>query len=222
MLESISDVVCIGVAGELFGQCDSEGGGYRCVEQELAFSGFEPFEDLFEEVVRHRASIAGEVGDQSGGIGVACERHSRQSQSCRPPLGAFHQRGEISIRKVHIVFGQQFGSFVRGEGEIPEVEVEHFAVESQALNGKGRFESAGDDDSEAGRGSAQERLEIRERIRVVQQVCVVDDEADRIGELSQRLTDRKPLRGRRRRQSPADAAQLGIARVDERCDERVV
>lgn len=181
MLEQVYDGMGVGASGEFLGQGGGERLGNRRLDEELSDLVALSCQDLLDQVVGHRPAAPAEVLDEGARGGVARQRHAGQSDSGCPTLGALHQGCEVVVVEFHVVLGEHGRGLVGSEGEVAERHVENPAVEPQLLEGERWFEPAAHHDTQPFRWwRPKQHFQLGQRVPLVEQVCVVDDEPDRL------------------------------------------
>lgn len=186
-LEPVEQVAGLLPPGELGG----ERGGHRVTDadhtQEVAHVVGQPGEDLPDEVVGHRAVIAGELGEERVGVGGLRDAKGGQPQPGGPSAGALVQHLDLCRREVHPGLGQQLRRLRQGEAQLPGAQLPQSPSEAQPGQRQWRIQPAGENELDGGGLDPGEDLQSVHAIRVDQFVQVVEDQADGLGQGVQRF-----------------------------------
>ena len=112
-------------------------------------------EHLGQQVVGDGALAAGELGDESLGVGMAGERERRQPQPRRPPLGPRLEQGQALVRERDPGRGEQLARLLEREAQIGGPHLGQLAGEAQAMQPELRVVAGRQHDAEQ-RGPAGE------------------------------------------------------------------
>ena len=190
--------------GEFDGQTPRKGPGDADTAQGLPLRGLEAGEHLVDEVVRDRALVPRELGQEAVRIGVRVQRHGRQPQPGDPAARPHLQQRDLRRRQPQPQQLHQRRRLLVGEQQLLVAHLVEPLLHPQPGQRQGRVTPAREHEPETARGAAHEHLETMAYRGALQVLDVVQHQAH-------------PLRqGREALQQLAEEVQLDrLARHNE-------
>jgi hypothetical protein len=105
-------------AGEGVGEVAADAPDDARAQKQLARLGWLDGEHLAGQVVRHRAVVAGELGDEGVAVGLRQQRQTGQPQAGGPALSPLEQARDLLRGQLDAELGQQADRLLGGEREV--------------------------------------------------------------------------------------------------------
>ena len=192
VLQSRQHRVAVRRPGERVGELGAQRLDDRGAQQEVAQLRRLAGQHLADQVVADRRVGAREVLDEGARVGMVLQRHGREAQRRRPPLGAPPERREVLGRQHDAQRAEQRAGLVEREVQVGRADLGQAAVEAQTAESDRRVRPRDDDEPQGRRREAHEPFEIL--------VDGVDDLVEVVEHEHDRLLG--ALRARRRARAP--------------------
>ena len=193
-LELLEHRLAVGPGRERPRQIAAQPVADRGDQQELQDVGGQGAEHVLGEVLADGVVAAGEVADQSGGIGGVAQRQRHELQGRDPAVRALGEpRDVVALQRQPVEVDEERAGLVDVEAQRRGVDLGQLAADPQPGERQARAGAAGEDQRHVGRREVQQVDQRVVHLRVVDQVPVVE----RQHEPSRVLRDQLQQRGKR-------------------------
>ena len=220
VLELLEDRLGPGAAGEGIGQRPADALEDRGAQEQVAHLRRLALEHLGEEVARHGALAARELGHEPLWVRVRAQRDRRQTHTGRPSLRAFLQRRDGGVRHADPARTEQAARLVEREAQVGPAQLGQLARDPQPMQAERRLLASREQDPQLCRHPREQQLQPGQRVLGAELVEIVDHQLERLLEpleLGQQPLDDRRAGEARRRTDPLD--DLVAGRIGERVDQ---